>query len=274
MNWRISRPVAADAHGFPPTSVPLKLFTRLLAVIAAAYVALCAAFFAFQRALIYTPQAAAHTCDGRLDLPTMDGAVRVCVRPRAGEKALLYLGGNSEDVSQSLPALARDFPEHALFLLHYRGFGGSAGRATQAALFEDALALFDRIRRQHAEVLVVGSSLGTGIAVFLASERPVARLVLVTPYDSFKVLLAEKPPLIPVGALLQDEFESWRYAPKVSAPTLLLVAERDEMIPRASSERLYSHFAPGVATLRGIAGATHNSIYGQQEYHEILRGMR
>jgi hypothetical protein len=73
----------------------------------------------------------------------------------------------------------------------------------------------------------------------------VSRLVLVTPYDSLQALAVQQFPYLPVRWLLLDKFESWRYAPQVSAPTEILVAERDEIIPMANSEQLYSRFAKG-----------------------------
>jgi pimeloyl-ACP methyl ester carboxylesterase len=70
-----------------------------------------------------------------------------------------------------------------------------------------------------------------------------------------------------------DKFESWRYAARVTAPTLVVAAERDEVIPHASTEALYSRFNAGIATLRVVAGASHNTISENPEYVTLLRGM-
>lgn len=71
--------------------------------------------------------------------------------------------------------------------------------------------------------------------------------------------------------LLRDKYESWRYAPQVKAPTLILAAGQDEIIPAASTRRLLSRFAPGVASMQVIEGAGHNSISEHAAYLAALR---
>ena len=249
-----------------------KVVTLLVAA-ALVYLALCAALFLYQRNLIYfpTPRASASGAT-TLALSAQGGDVLVTTRQRSGPDALLYFGGNAEDVSHSLPDLSSAFPEHAVYLLHYRGYGGSSGKPSEAALFADALALFDKVHAEHRNVVVVGRSLGSGVAVHLASLRPVARLVLVTPYESLQDLAVRQYPYFPVRWLLLDKFESWRYAEQVTVPTLVLAAEHDEVIPRSSSEALHKRFRNGVATFNVIAATSHNSISESPEYLPLLRG--
>src|SRR5260370_41081884 len=102
--------------------------------------------------------------------------VLVSTRPKDGSHALIYFGGNAEDVSLNMPSLSAGFPDSAIYLLHYRGYGGSSGRPSEGALFADALTLFDQVHSKHPDVDVVGRSLGSGIAVYVASLRPVTRL--------------------------------------------------------------------------------------------------
>jgi pimeloyl-ACP methyl ester carboxylesterase len=248
--------------------------TYLIPLIAAAlaYAAACAAVFIFQRSLIYFPQASpVHEGEPTLLLPIEQGNVRVVTRSRAGGKAVVYFGGNAEDVSLSTDELASAFPENSLYLMHYRGYGGSDGSPSEAALRADALALFEHASAQHETVIVMGRSLGTGIAVWLASMRPVARLILVTPYDSLQELAQQRFPFLPVSWLLLDKFQSWRYAPSVTAPTLLIVAEHDAIVPRRSSDTLFTRFQSGVAELRAIAGTDHNTISSSPDYMRTLR---
>src|SRR4051794_37238719 len=139
----------------------------------------CAALFAFQRSLIYYPQPGlAGASSARLTLPVAGAELNLWVRPHAGPKALIYFGGNAEDVSANLASFSSAFPDRALYLLDYRGYGGSSGKASEAALHADALALFDRLQQDHADIAVVGRSLGSGVAIRLATQRPVSRLVL------------------------------------------------------------------------------------------------
>lgn len=247
----------------------------LVALVAIGYLALCVALFVFQRSLIYFPQPRALAGNATtITLPIEEGQVLVTARAHPGPNALVYFGGNAEDVSGSLPVLAAAFPQHAIYLLHYRGYGGSSGKPTEAALVADALALFDKVHAGHQNMVLVGRSLGSGVAVQVASMRPVVRLVLVTPYDSLQELAARQYPWFPVRWLLQDKFESWRYAPQVSAPTLVLAAEHDEVIPRDSTEALYSRFRSGVATFKVIAGTGHNTISESPQYLALLKGVQ
>ncbi|HLZ98927.1 MAG TPA: alpha/beta fold hydrolase [Steroidobacteraceae bacterium] len=237
------------------------------------YLAACIALFAMQRSLIYYPQRTLPPHDDSTLAIAVDGArVLVSTRASSGPNAVIYFGGNGETVFESLPPLQRAFPETALFALHYRGYNGSTGTPTEASLIADAQILFDQVHQDHAHITLIGRSLGSGVAIHLASLRPVARLVLVTPYDSLQDLAARRFPFFPIRWLLLDKFESWRYAPKISAPTLLLAAQNDEVIPRASTELLYRHLPKGLATLIVVPDAAHNTISDTTEYTALLRG--
>lgn len=241
----------------------------------AAYLLLCAALYLLQRSMIYFPQPRTASAAAPLLTLDVDGRkVLATVREQPGPGALIYFGGNAEDVSASLPGLAAVFPDRALYLLHYPGYGGAPGRPTEAALVADALALFDRVAARHSRVTVIGRSLGSGVAIQVASARPVEQLVLVTPYDSLQALASRRFPVVPVGWILHDKFESDRHAPKVTAPTLLIAADRDDVVPRASTDRLQARFAAGVATLGVIPGADHNFGDNHPEYVRLLRSLR
>ena len=237
-----------------------------------AYALVCAAMFFGQRSFIYYPQP--RTLDTPTEVFTMADrtAVEVTVRPRPGPDALLYFGGNAEDVARQLPVLAEAFPNHALYLVHYRGYGGSEGAPSEAALVTDALVMFDRVHERHERVQVIGRSLGSGVAVQLAAARPVHRLVLVTPYHSVLGIAQQQFPWVPVRWLLQDRFESWRHAPRVNAPTVIVAAEHDTVIPRASTDALHAVFAPGVARFHVLPGTGHNSVSLHRLYLPLLSG--
>jgi pimeloyl-ACP methyl ester carboxylesterase len=243
----------------------------LVVIIVAVYLLLCAALWVFQRALIYFPQPRAiGTSDSLITLSVDDAQVQVSVRPHDGPNALIYFGGNAEDVSRSLPSFSAAFADQALYLLHYRGFGGSSGSPSEEAIQRDAVALFDQVHATHPHVAVVGRSLGSGVAIRLASQRPASRLILITPYNSLDELAARQFPVFPVKWLLKDKFESWKYATRIAVPTLLIAAEHDEVVPRSSTERLLGHFADGVASLKVIPGTGHNSIAESPEYLKVL----
>jgi pimeloyl-ACP methyl ester carboxylesterase len=239
----------------------------LVALIVAVYLVLCAALFFFQRSMIYFPQPNAVTsADSQLTLSMPDAQVSVITRERVGPRALIYFGGNAEDVSRNLPEFAEAFPEYAVYLLNYRGFGGSGGSPSEEAIAEDALALFDQVYTSHPQVSLIGRSLGSGVAVRLASQRPVQQLILVTPYNSLEEIAARQYPWVPVKWLLKDRFESGKYAAHIRVPTLLLAASDDEVIPRASTQRLLENFPQGVAVLRVVPDSGHNSISDRAQY--------
>ena len=236
------------------------------------YAGACVLLFMFQRSLIYFPQPSAFgSTDTTLVLPVNGANLVVSVRPHVGRKALIYFGGNAEDVSASLSSFSGAFPDHAIYMLHYRGYGGSSGTPSEQLLHADAQALFDKVYLDHPEIAVVGRSLGSGVAVVLASKRPASGLVLETPYDSIEEVAAKQFPYMPVRWLLADKFESWRQAPAIRVPTLLLAAEHDEVIPRASTERLQAAFAQGIASLVVIRGVGHNTISNSARYLDTMR---
>jgi hypothetical protein len=243
----------------------------LVVVLAALYLMLCVALYVFQRTLIFYPQPrAVASAASLLSLPVDDVQLLVSIRAHDGPNALIYFGGNAEDVSRSLPGFSQAFPDYALYLLHYRGYGGSTGSPSEEAIARDALALFDKVHASHGHVAVVGRSLGSGVAVRLASQRPAARLVLITPYNSLEGLAARQFRWFPVKWLLKDKFESWRYAERIAVPTRLIAAEHDEVVPGSSTQLLYRHFAKGVASMQVIAGTGHNSISDSPEYLKAL----
>jgi uncharacterized protein len=243
------------------------LLFKVLRIAVLVYVGLCGIMFFAQRSLIYYPQPRLNR-DGvalmRLEIEA--GAVLVSTRPVKGADAVIYFGGNAEDTSLALRDFEDAFPQASIYLMHYRGYGGSAGKASEDALFADGLKLFDRVHAEHANVTVVGRSLGSGVAVKVASERPAARLVLVTPFGSLADVAAAQYPFLPVRLLMRDRYDSWKYAGKVTSPVRMIVAERDEIIPRASTERLRTRFGKTNVSYVVIPGAGHNSISDDAQY--------
>ncbi len=243
-----------------------------LSVAAIGYLGICVMMYLSQRSLIYFPQPRAVTAEeSTLNLPVKGAELVVTVRPLQGPKAIVYFGGNAEDVSQNLDSFAEAFPDHALFLMHYRGYGGSTGQPTEKDNVADGLALFEKIRVLHTDVAIIGRSLGSGVAVQVASEVKASRLVLITPFDSLVELGAQLYPFLPVRWLAKDRYESVKFAPRIKIPTTIIMAEHDEIIPRASTEKLVSRFDAGVAKLTVIEGAGHNNLGGDNRYHEALQ---
>jgi hypothetical protein len=253
-------------------SIRKRTIYMVIAVPLILYVGVCVVMFAFQRSLLYYPQPRLVTApESTLPLPAQGAELVVTVRAHSGPKAILYFGGNGEDVSANLESFSRAFPEHALYLLHYRGYGGSTGTASEQANNSDAASLFRAVSPQHPDVAVIGRSLGTGVAIRLASENRVSRLVLVTPYDSIEAIAAAQYPYLPVRLLLLDRYRSWKYAPSITVPTTIIAAQNDEVIPRASTQRLFARFPRGIATMTVIEGVGHNDIGTTSEYLQKIQ---
>jgi pimeloyl-ACP methyl ester carboxylesterase len=239
------------------------------------YLLFCLIMFAWQSHLLYYPQPRLINSPESTMLLAVEGAeLVVTVAQHKGPKAIVYFGGNAEDVSLNLPLLTQTFPDTALYLLHYRGYGGSTGSPSQQHNQQDALALFDDVISQHDEVTLIGRSLGTAMALFVASQRPVAKQLLITPFDSLQDVAVAQFPYLPVRYLMRDRYDVSELAPTVTAATHLLIAGKDELIPRASSERLYERFELGVATMEVAPSANHNSVANTAEFWSALWALK
>ena len=247
-----------------------RMLIQTLILLAVLYVGFCVVLYLKQRSFQYfpTPRRLGPTQMAG-QFKSGDTLLQLTVRPHAGPGAVLYFGGNGEDVSSSVDPLIAAFPDREIVMLHYRGYGGSAGTPTEADIAADAAGLFDRVHAEHPDVIVIGRSLGTGIAARLASTRPVARLVLVTPYDSLLAIAQRQFWFAPVSWLLLDKYESWRYVPRITAPVLILRAEYDELIPAESTEKLRARFPAGQVRYV-VVPASHNTILDDPLYVRSL----
>ena len=179
---------------------------------------------------------------------------------------LIYFGGNAEEVSW-LASTGGRYAGWSLLLVNYRGYGGSEGKPGEAGFFADALHIYDYAasRAQGGRVALMGRSLGSGVAVYLAEQRPVAGVILVSPYDSIESVARGIYPYLPIGLMLKHRFDSMSRAPGIKAPLLCLVASADRVIPRPHSERLYAAWG-GARQWREIGPADHDSLAGEPEY--------
>lgn len=241
-----------------------------IGAVVVAYFALCAWTFATQRSQIYFPTPAVSYGAPALWVDSKGERVKVWSVPRPGPRALVYFGGNAEDVGANLAEFTAAFPSHSLYLVNYRGYGGSSGRPTEAALVSDAIAVFDRVHATHPEVAAMGRSLGSGVAVQLASARPVERLVLVTPYDSLVNLAAEYFRWLPVRLLLRDRYDSAHHLRNVTVPVLLVIAAEDEIIPMRRSRALADALQPEQGSAVVIEGVGHNTLDVSPEYLQAV----
>ena len=212
-----------------------------------AYAAICALMYSKQRGFVYFGEytrVAAEETD--FALRRDDGAVlRGWVVNPGQRDVLLFFGGNAESVQHMRDVVRIAAPGRTSYLLAYRGYGASDGAPAQDALLADALALYDDAVARHpaARVAVIGRSLGSGVAAHVAAQRPVDRLVLLTPYDSLVAVAGAHYPWLPTSWLVTERFDSATRLRGYAGDVLVIRGGRDVVIPPANTDRLLTVFA-------------------------------
>lgn len=166
----------------------------------------------------------------------LDGVLRKDEEEGAGAGLILYFGGNADDATRFV-VYTKELQGYDVIAFNYRGYVGSTGTPSEEALFEDALKIYDTYAKGR-KVVVIGRSLGTGVATYLASKRVVDGLVLLTPYDLILSLAKLKYPFFPIDLLLKNKFETVNYLPLVKAKIAIIEVENDVTIPRYHLEKL------------------------------------
>jgi uncharacterized protein len=256
----------------------MTVFKSVLVLALAIYLGLVALMYLAQRALMYFPEtlrtapaAAGLPAAEEVFLDTADGerVIAWTITPREGQPVVLYLHGNGGALryrAERFRALTADGT--GLVALSYRGYAGSSGKPSEAGLIEDAYAAhaYALARYPAAQIVVWGESLGTGVAVALASERKVWRVILEAPFASTVEIGASAYPFVPVRLLMKDQFRSDQRIEKVTVPVLILHGERDDVVPIASGERLYALIKSPKRFVRFPEGGHENlSAYGAVE---------
>jgi fermentation-respiration switch protein FrsA (DUF1100 family) len=230
-------------------------FVKWTFIIAAAgYLGLGALMFFVQRSLMYFPErvrtspaAAGFPQAEEVWLDTADGERVLAwhVPPRGNKPVVLYFHGNGGSVRYRVDRFQKLVADGTgLLALSYRGYGGSTGTPTEAGLIEDARTIYAYAAERYSRIALWGESLGTGVAVALAAEKPVTHLILDAPYSSTVDIAADLYRFLPVRLLMKDQFRSDQRIKQVKAPVLILHGEADDIIPIRYGERLLA-MAPG-----------------------------
>lgn len=230
----------------------MTILTRATALALVLYAGAVAALYAGQRHIMY-PASAVRTAPGAAGLPQADEVtletddhehlIAWHVPPSGDRPVVIFFHGNGD----TLAGRARRFRELTaagvgLVALSFRGYAGSTGAPSEPGLRRDAAAAyaFAAARYPASRIVLWGFSLGSGIAVALAAETPVARLVLEAPYTSAVDVAAGMFPMFPVRLLMKDPLRSDLRIAAVKAPILIMHGARDRVISIAHGERLFA----------------------------------
>ncbi len=241
----------------------MKRMVTFLYIVAALYALILMGMYGFQRKLIYLPDKniaapEEYGLEGFRDLRTTaeDGlSVQLWYRPAvAGFPTICYFHGNAShlgDRAGILDALSRQ--GFGVLTVSYRGYGKSEGSPSEQGLYTDARAaikfLTDSERLPLSRIMLYGESLGTGVAVQMATEFDVAALMLQAPYKSVAGRAAEIYFFIPVRLLIKDRFDSIDKIARVKAPLLIFHGDLDATIPVAHGKAM---LAAATSRKRGI----------------------
>ena len=248
-----------------------KIIISILSTALVVYVFVGAFLFMAQDVFIYYPTQKTDNAHNQKIFLNDGESIFATTLNLGKKKAIIYFGGNAEDVDDNVLKFRETFKDHTLYLVKYRGYANSTGRPTQANLFSDALFVYDSVKAEHSNVSIIGRSLGTGVATFLTARRDVHRLVLVTPFDSLQSVVQKRMPFYPISLLLRDKYDSLSEVSHVKVQTLILAAQNDKIIEKKSTMNLANAFAPSRLTMKILENENHNSISNHEKYHSLIK---
>ncbi len=248
----------------------------LLVLAAGVYLALMLALYGMQNSMIYRPslermEPSAAGFDGQeIVLPTPDGERLIAWwRPALGDKpVVLYFHGNGGGLrNRAKRYTLLSAQGMGILALSYRGYSGSTGTPSQTHNFLDAERAYSWLVRQGVppeRIALYGESLGTGVAIHLATKQDIRALVLEAPYTSFAAIIRRRFPyyLFPIELLLRDPYRSDQRIGAVRAPVLIMHGVNDRVVPYRLGERLYDQIRPDVhKVLKTFRDGNHQNLY-------------
>lgn len=223
-----------------------------------------------QRKLIYHPTKKINHTYKEIIFKNNDINIHATVLNEKKDKAIIYFGGNAGNAIATTNFFEGMLQGYAIYFIQYRGYGNSNGEPLEEGLYEDALKIYDEIAKKHKEINVIGRSLGTGIATYLASKRDIHKMILVTPYDSIENIAKKQYSWLPVSFLLKDKFNSKEYINNLKNKTEILVitGEDDILIPKENTLNLVEGIKHKFIELKDTG---HNNITRNSKYYEEIQ---
>jgi uncharacterized protein len=269
-------------------SRPVWISRAITALMAIAVLLLCvylgfaAILYVTQRSMMYFPETI-HTTPAQAGLPraqevtltASDGVKSIVwhVPPRGDRPVIIYFHGNGGALRFRVDRFSRLIADGiGLVALEYRGYGGSTDSPTEAGLIADGEAAyaFAASRYPVKELVLWGESLGSGIAVPLAANNPVGRVILEAPFTSAAAVAGTRYWYLPVRLLMKDQFRSDAHIDKVTAPVLILHGARDAIVPFAMGEEVFAATKAPKHIVRFLDGG-HEDLDAQGALHAVGR---
>ena len=257
------------------------MLKALIIAVVLVYGAAMAVMFLAQRSFLYfpdakrtSPQSVGLVSVQERVLDTADGEKVIAWYGSAkpGQPTLLYFHGNGGSLEFRAERIRKYLAlGRGVYMMSYRGYSGSTGSPSETANLADAALAYDDLRRlgvAASDIIVYGESLGTGVAVAIAGEKPCAGLILDSPYTSIVERAGQLYPWLPVGLLLKDRYDSLSRIGKVSVPLLIVHGDQDDVIPVEMGRRLFAA-AHQPKELAIIKGAGHNNHWEFGSYDLI-----
>jgi len=253
-----------------------------MAALGISYLVIVAGMYTFQRSFLYLPDKQHFSPDEAglsgikaLTITTSDGEhLQAWYLPAtAGQPTILYLHGNAGSIVGRTERL-RFYQRQgvgALFV-SYRGYGSSSGSPNQSGLINDALAAYDWLVQENIaaeKIAVLGESLGSGVAVQLALQRPLRAVILEAPFTSTMAVAKVIYWWLPIDLLMKDRFESIAVIDKVAAPILIVHGAEDEITDVEQGKQLFDKAAQP-KSLEIIKGASHEGISFEDTWRKEL----
>ncbi|HEY6527388.1 MAG TPA: alpha/beta fold hydrolase [Cellvibrionaceae bacterium] len=178
----------------------------------------------------------------------------------------IYFGGNAQDCAD-VSTLAATLNLSSVYAFNYRGYGLSEGEPTQKNIFNDAIAIAKFIKADHpgTEIIVIGFSLGSAVAGFVASQTRVQGCILVCPLSSVADVVATRAKLNLPSRIIRQKFNLNQYACEIKSPTMVFVASNDTLIPPSLSEKVYKRLECKKQICQ-IENADHNDVLIQARF--------
>ena len=210
----------------------------------------------------------------RLRLTTKDGHTIVgnLVRARGNSRGLVFaFAGNAWNSDDCTVWVSDRLVDVDIAVFHYRGYEPSEGEPSEAALFSDALLIYDTLTTgmKPEKVYSIGFSLGSGVSSYLSKHRKIDGQILFTPFDSIASIATRRYKILPVSKLLKHPFHSVEHLRALRVPTAVITAETDRVVPKYHSDHLIDGLAWPVM-VETIPGTTHGGIYDDEATTEVF----